>query len=75
MTPGLRQILSCLVFVALSRRPRVGAQTQPSPDKSRHIVLISLDGSRVGRSTIPICRFRRSGGWQRAARWRRACAR
>ena len=58
--------ISCLVFVAISTALGSAPQTQPSPDKSRHIVLISLDGSRVGRSTIPICRFRRSGG-QRAA--------
>ena len=48
MTPGLRQILKCLVFVALisSITGALGSapQTQPSPDKSRHIVLISLDG-------------------------------
>jgi predicted AlkP superfamily pyrophosphatase or phosphodiesterase len=48
MTPGLRQILSCLVFVALisSITGALGSapQTQPSPDTSRHIVLISLDG-------------------------------
>ena len=48
MTPGLRQILSCLVFVALisSITGALGSapQTQPSLDKSRHIVLISLDG-------------------------------
>ena len=45
MTPGLRQILSCLVFVALISTALGSApQTQPSPDKSRHIVLISLDG-------------------------------
>ena len=45
MTPGLRQILSCLVFVAIISTALGSApQTQPSPDKSRHIVLISLDG-------------------------------
>ena len=48
MTLGLRQILSCLVFVALisSITGALGSapQTQPSLDKSRHIVLISLDG-------------------------------
>ena len=48
MTPGLRQMLSCLVFVALisSITGALGSapQTQPSLDKSRHIVLISLDG-------------------------------
>jgi predicted AlkP superfamily pyrophosphatase or phosphodiesterase len=45
MTPGLRQILSSLVFMALISTALGSApQTQPSPDTSRHIVLISLDG-------------------------------
>ena len=45
MTPRSRQLLSCVAFLALISTALGSApQTQPSPDTSRHIVLISLDG-------------------------------
>jgi predicted AlkP superfamily pyrophosphatase or phosphodiesterase len=45
MTPPSRQRLSCVALLALiSIALGSATQTQPSLDKSRHIVLISLDG-------------------------------
>jgi predicted AlkP superfamily pyrophosphatase or phosphodiesterase len=45
MMPGLRRMLSCVALLALVSTALGSAlQTQPSPDKSRHVVLISLDG-------------------------------
>ena len=68
------RLLSCVaLFVALSVTLGSAPQTQPSRTHPATSSSSASTGSRAGRSTIHICRCRRSDGWRREARWPRAC--